>query len=379
MLTVLYDGWPLAYEPNSPGAIHLMTMLADHPASAQAVVALPAASFHPLPEGIISRIAPTPEGESGRLGWEQRTLPRLAVELGASLVHLTCGGPALFSSVTSVISPAAFQARRDAWQLREKRAGVAARLREALAEGGMARSGCLFWPSDLPAPSEAIPIRLLPPAVPLAFREQGYPAEEPATQDELRRLLNATGVELPETYILYHGPGNRATLQRLLDAWSWAAGSIGEYYPLLVAGLDGPAQRELNSLSAEHDMAETVRGLPILPLQALAALYRGCHAVFHPAPISPWGDPLRLALASAKPVVSLESPLTNALVGPAGYLIPAGNADQINRASGAALITVVVEEELAALLSQAARERAAAWSGSGFADGLGEAYQALQK
>jgi len=79
-------------------------------------------------------------------------------------------------------------------------------------------------------------------------------------------------------------------------------------------------------------MAETVRGLPILPLQALAALYRGCHAFFHPAPISPWGDPC----AWRWPVQSRWSAWKSPDQRPgwaAGYLIPAGNADQINRAS----------------------------------------------
>jgi glycosyltransferase involved in cell wall biosynthesis len=165
----------------------------------------------------------------------------------------------------------------------------------------------------------------------------------------------------------------------MLDAWSWAAGSIGEYYPLLVAGLDGPARRELDGLLVKATLPRTVRGLPVLPLHALAALYRGCHVLFHPSRISPWGNPLRMAQACAKPVVCLETPLADALVGPAGYLIPAGDADQIGRAFGAALITVVVEEELAASLSQAARERAAAWSSRGFTHSLGDAYQALRK
>jgi hypothetical protein len=378
MLTVLYDGWPLAYQPNSPGAIHLLTILDNHPPAARAVVALPAASFHPLPEGISSRIVPALDKDAARLVWEQRTLPRLAGELGARLVHLTSGGPALFSSVTSVISPAAFVARHDSRRMAERGAGIAARLREALGQGGMVRVGSLFWPADLPTPTVNVPVQLLPPAVHPGFSEQGAPVDEPEAQEELRRLLDAAGVELPETYILYHGPGSAAELTRLLDAWSWAAGSIGDYYPLLVAGLDDPARRELDSLLAKYSMARTARVLPILPLAALAALYRGCHVLFHPSPIFLWGDPLRMALACGKPVVCLETPLTEALVRQGGYLIGGDAAAQrINRLLGAALITVVVEDDLAMSLSQAARELAAAWSIDRFARSLGDAYQAI--
>jgi glycosyltransferase involved in cell wall biosynthesis len=63
----------------------------------------------------------------------------------------------------------------------------------------------------------------------------------------------------------------------------------------------------------------------------------------------------------------------SALVGPAAYLVKAGDT----RAMGAALITILVEEEVSERLAQAARQRAGAWSLSAFADGLAEAYQEI--
>jgi glycosyltransferase involved in cell wall biosynthesis len=185
-------------------------------------------------------------------------------------------------------------------------------------------------------------------------------------------------LELPETYILYHGPHTSGALRRLLDAWSWAAGSIGEYYPLLLIGLDEAGQRRLFALADELRLSQTIRALPGLPVEAIARLYQGCSALFHPAPVSPWGSAIRAALVCAKPVVALETTLANAVVGPAAYLVQAGEPERAaSRALGAALITVIVEEEVSENLSTAARQRAAAWQSSNFGRDLLAAYQSL--
>ncbi len=41
---------------------------------------------------------------------------------------------------------------------------------------------------------------------------------------------------LPETFILYHGPYDSSTVERLLSAWTWGAGALGELYPLVLLG-----------------------------------------------------------------------------------------------------------------------------------------------
>jgi len=189
---------------------------------------------------------------------------------------------------------------------------------------------------------------------------------------------NPEDLDLPETYLLYHGPGDEIALHLLLDAWSWAAASIGEYYPLVLLGLDNPAQDRLAELLAEYQLTGTARPLPPLSLSALATVYRNCHALFHPAEVSPWGDPARMALACGKPLVGLETERAVTLVGAAGYLVsPNESYPEKCRSLGAALITVVVEDSLADTLSQAARERAAAWKFEMFSNSLREFYRAL--
>lgn len=177
-----------------------------------------------------------------------------------------------------------------------------------------------------------------------------------------------TGQALPETYILYHGPAGARDLELLFSAWSWAAGPIGETYPLVVTGI--PEGRIAGLLDA-YGLGNTVRLLPEIPLGALAALYQGCSLLFHPAQVAAWGDPVRLALACGKAVVALETLRCAALVGPAAFLAP---ADQAGRTLGAALLSVAVEESLSTSLGQAALRRSAGLDGRLFSSGLANVY-----
>jgi hypothetical protein len=368
---ILYDGWPLVHQPNSPAALHLMTLLAAHPVDFPAAVGLPGEPLDRLPEHVEALPGPAPNSGWGRLRWEQRLLPALSARAGAALTHQVGSGPALFGATPSLVSLAGFSGGD--LPAAGRGPGLAGRLREAFSQGGLARAVALLWPDDLAEPATDTRVHRLPPSVhPLFQTHEGAPNPASCVKAELDAL------NLPETYLLHHGPGDEPGLRRLLDAWSWAAGSIGGYYPLLLAGLDRAAQDRFAALLAEYQLTDTARPLPLLSLPALAAVYQGCSALFHPArQISPWGDPARLALACGKPVVALESERAAALMGPAGYLIsPQQPYPAICRALGAALITVVVEESLAEALSQAGRGRAASWRLDSFSYSLRECYAA---
>ena len=180
-------------------------------------------------------------------------------------------------------------------------------------------------------------------------------------------------MDIPETYILFHGPLEEGDVVRLLSAWSWAAGPIGENYPLLVLGATPDSQGQIQSLLDEYNVNESVRLLPPISPVILPNLYQGAAALFHPAPVSAWGGPLRGALAFGKPVVSIEDRMVEAIVGPAAYL--ASRED--GRALGAALISVIVEESVSQVLSQAALQRSAYWRPVDFTRGLAEAYSSM--
>ncbi len=363
MINVLYDGWPLIYRPNSPEALHLLILLQQRHPDVQTILALPGEPPEWLPGGIDQRVIPQNDTPGARLSWEQRLLPRLLRQLKVDLLHLTGAHPSILEPNRTILSPAE-QAAETTSIDREQRTGFKARLRTAASAGGMTRLRAIFWPADLKsqAPSGlSIPVYYLAPEPSIA-----------AETGSFDRLMQHSGFDLPETYILCQAATGAGSLRRLVEAWSWAAGPIGEYYPLLILGLDPGAGKYLHGLLESYRVSNSVRVLPAFSPVLIPALFQGASAVFHPASPAAWGGALRQALRSAKPLVAAESPLADVLVGPAAYLAPAANP----RALGAGLITVIVEEDVAERLSKASRERAASWASADFRADLYAAYQA---
>ena len=350
-ITVLLDAWALAYEPNSPAAIHLQSLLDYWPPGVHAQAALPAQPLENIPNEFESRIVDTPATASGRLSWEQRTLPTLAKKTNAQIIHLTSGTAALFGTSPSLISPAGHLLPAPLAEpgsvLRSEPARyntLAYRLRTALLEGSLGRLHGIIWPADLPNPESGMPVYRLPVSIPKIFWE------------ESSGISDLDDHDIPEDFVLYHGAGEENALRMVVESWGWVNHALGETTRLLAAGLDGAARNHLAELAAENDIAGSVHILPEIPLAKLAETYRRSRALFHPAAISPWGDPLQLALACAKPVVALESSWADARLGPAAYLAPPKG-----RALGAALVTILVEDEIAQALSEEAKKRSAAW------------------
>ena len=373
-LRIVYDGWPLVRRPLSPAALHLQALLAYLPSEVEPVVALPA----PPPawlEDIPTQVQSTPDTDIAQLAWEQRRLPQLARALDASLLHLTTPTAPLFGQPISVISPGGFTGLRREGETpahKEPRP-FSARLRESFGFGGLGRARGIFWPVGLPSPDLSAPIYFLPQVV--------HPSFEPTlgSDGEINdNYFSGTGggwqgPDLPETYVLYHGPTSAFWLERTLQAWSWAASAIGEYHPLLLLGLDDQGRRILAGLEAKFNVSGSVHALPSLSPGDLPTLYRGCSALFHPTPISPWGGPVSAALVCGKPVVAAENALVDALVRQAAYMVPVDDA----LALGAALITVLVEEEVAQKLSLATQYQVAGWNSSAFGQKLLAAYQEI--
>jgi hypothetical protein len=353
---VLLDGWPLINNPDSLAAGHLLTLLTCQPEDVETVLALPGEAPEWL-RGKFTLVArPMQDSLRQRFVWEQRSIPALAKELHADLVHLSGAAPALFTSIPNLLSPVdVIEPVRST--------GFYPRLRLAFSAGGMRCLGGLVWPSDLPAPAGGRPVFLVSPAPPF-----GWFTDDEGEPEDIRRL------DLPETYVLYHGPGRSAELQGLLEAYHWAAGLVGEDYPLLILGLDEAGRQHLSRLLPDYGLLDCVHVLPRVSPYSIPWLYRKCSVLFHPAAIAPWGNPLRNALAFGKPVVAGETALSDALVGPAAYLA----ALEKPRELGAALLTVIVEEELAGQLAAEGALRAASWQIEPFRRGLGDVYRKVR-
>ena len=357
---MLFDGWPLRYAPASPPALHLFEILSALPAGVRPLLALPAAGgdepANPQAAGengapygrlfcpVYRPVADTP---TGQLRWQQRVLPELARRVGAGFIHTTGARPPLFSGAPVIISPAVDLSAAPTAKT------FAGRLADALGRGGLRGSGAMLWPLDLPAPPAAGSLHRLPPYAHSAFHTPQTPLET-----------------LPESYVLAPGALDDRALDLLSAAWSWAQNGLGEDWVLIACDLDDNSLERLRGLCQDAGVGGHIERVSPVTLEERAALFQQAGAVIALGTMLPWADTLLHALAGTRPLVAEESPLTDARAGPAAYLTAPGDA----RALGAALITVIVEEEVGEQLSHAARARAAAWDRDAFSRGLAAAY-----
>jgi hypothetical protein len=346
-LAVLYDGWPLACAPGSPAALHIRELLEALPRDVEPWLALPGeADLDALDvQALVEPVADTP---AGRLLWEQEKLPRLARRSGARLLHTTGLFAPLAGPVPCLVSPAEPLAPRPL------EGGFFSRLRVALNLGAQSNVWGLLWPDDLPAPPGPYPLRRLPPRVHSAFRQTGPPQ-----------------ADLPADFVLCPGPLAADDLALLVEAWGWASAALGADWTLLVGDLPGPAADQLNALSQATGIQGPVEAVDLRAPDRRAAAVRQARALLAVGPPLPWGDPFLQALACARPLAAEETPWGDARAGPAAYLAPRQDA----RGLGAAVLTLLVEEEVSQQISQAAAQRAAGWQSEDFSDRLWEVYR----
>ncbi len=334
---VVYDGWPLAFNPYHPAGLHLLTLLEAPSDGAQRLVLLPEQARLALPAGCEMLVVPTTNNPAGQLAWEQVRLPRQAARHGASELVLTRPTPPLAGRVASVYWPTGEEVDP------ARRQSMAGRLRLALAAGGQTGLGQIIWPADLPLPNTGVKINIRPPRVhPLFF--ETYP-------------LSGENQPLPESFVLYCGPLDAHNLRLMLAGWSWVAPSLGDETQLLLLHLAPARQAEIKGLLAENNLTTSVRGAVPATLSELAGLYRRAAVVVHLGPALPWGDPVAAALAAGQALVAVDEPFTAARCGPAAYLVPPDNP----RTLGAALLTLIVEENANGQLREAARKQAQGW------------------
>ena len=334
---VLFDGWELFHAPLSSPALHLLDLAAHFPADNGPEIAIPGERPDWLPAELQVHAVPTPHSPAGRQKWEQRVLPQLAVERDAAL-HTFTNSAALTASQPVFVSPAPDSS--------PPTGSFRNRLRRAIGRGGMARARIL-WPEDVPAPLEHASPTLLTPAVHPHFTPKNYfrPPEIPGFP------------ALPESFFLLHTRPDPQIVRRTLEAWTWASGPIGDVYPLLFLGLPDNLVQTARRWMRELHLGETVMFYPAPAPTRLPLVYQTASAVFHPAEINPWSSPLRYAIACAKPFVGLETAVSNAIAGPAAYFAPADDPRRL----GAALITVIVRDDIRKQLIDHTRHRAASW------------------
>ncbi len=337
-MRVVYDAWDWVYAPQSATARRLARLLQRLPAGVAPVVALPGEPPWAVPWPTV--VAPTPATAWGRLRWEQVTLPRLARQQGAQVIHAFQGVP-LGGRVPVV--------QDGAWLEKDAPTALAARLRWALAQGGAQRAQALVPFGEPPQPGAFPPPLNAPPKSPK--------------------------LTLPTPCVVAYGPWTDEGFARLLRGWRWVALSLGDEATLCLVGVT-PAQRQALQEALEaspwQERIQVLASLP--PWEAYAPLHQAAALLVMEMPPY-WQETVGAALALGVPIVGEERPELTALLGPAGYLLPPGD----DRALGGALIAVLVEEHLAADLRARSQRRAQDWPPGAFAAALVALYRQARR
>jgi glycosyltransferase involved in cell wall biosynthesis len=127
---------------------------------------------------------------------------------------------------------------------------------------------------------------------------------------------------------------------------------MGDSFSLLIANLTEASTRFAAELADQLGVGESVRTVRLGDDDWPAAL-RGASALLHGGGRRNAGL-LRWALASGLPVAALSTPITEAVLGPAGFLAP----ERDSRGLGAACLTLLVEEAVAGSLRERGLDRA---------------------
>jgi hypothetical protein len=218
------------------------------------------------------------------------------------------------------------------------------RLAQALALGGLRGAVSVLRMQDVPVEDHRLSWIALPPIVPGVF-QAGSPADD-------RRL--AETLDLPEAYVLVAGE-SETRLPFLFAGWTWVEGSMGESFNLLIASAPGSPPGVAIETANRLGGGQAVRTLDV-PDEAWPAVFRGASALLHGGGRRN-AAALRWALASGLPVAAPSTPITDSVLGPAGFLV----ADGDSRSLGAACLTMLVEDEVAGSLRERGLERATAY------------------
>lgn len=231
------------------------------------------------------------------------------------------------------------------------------RIERAVALAGLRGAAAVFHPSDMPSESGGLRWVEAPPIVPAAvFGGASTPTSEP---------------QLPESFVLAIGEPAVA-VPLLLAAWTWVESSLGDSYALVFVAYGEYERARVQQEVDRMGLADTVRVLRLDERDWPHAFHRAA-ALLHAGEAED-AAALRWSLAASLPVAAVSTPVSQSILGPAGYL-----ADPTARALGAACLTLLVEDSLAASLREQSRARAARYAPPAAASAWAEALRQISR
>jgi glycosyltransferase involved in cell wall biosynthesis len=295
----------------------------------------------------------------GKVWFEQRLYPAAAGRLGADIAHVPYWGAPLTSPAPLVVTV------HDVIPLSMPvyRGGIGARLYFSLARATARGAGRVITDSEfsrqeivklIGCPAERVTSILL------AVGPELHPRLGAERDSEIRQKY-----DLPERYALYLGSFEvRKNLRALLAAYTYVGSAVGEEYPLVLAGKapgnwGSPRFPDLRAEIAEKpELAQYIRWIGPVDEADKPGIYRMARVFAFPSRYEGFGlGPLE-AMACGTPVVAADASSVPEVVGESAYLVDPDDS----RAMGAALISVLIQDDLHDSLRNAGLARASNFS-----------------
>jgi len=324
-----------------------------------------------LPPNCILHLESCSPSDWAKLRFEQFTFPRLCRELRADVAHVPYWGSPLSPSVPTLVSildliPLLLPEYRGGPLVRAYTGLVKASAQNAVLVLTISESSRRDIVKHLGIPDSRVRVTYL------AAEPRYTPRRDVVDEAALRQHHP----DLPQEYVLYlSGFDARKNIETLLQVYTWAQDTLGQDYPLVIAG-KLPEQHtdffhDPRVIAKALEVEDVVRCIGPVAEEDKPALYRGASAFLYPTRYEGFGLPAMEALACGVPVVGSNASSVPEIVGAAGMLVDPDDA----RSMAGALIAVVTEYGLHEKLADAAVEQARKFSWEKCAQETLQAYQ----
>ncbi|MBH27622.1 MAG: hypothetical protein CL789_00085 [Chloroflexi bacterium] len=349
MSRVLINGW-FFHKPNT-GSGQYLRLLLKHLSSADTRMEIHVISpvSTEVPDSCTLHVHNTLDRQINKFYFEQVIVPRAAKQVGADVLHIPYWSPPFKSPCPVIITihdiiPIL---------LPEHSRSLIHRVYTAITIAATQGTSHIITDSNTSHDDIVANLNLADTQVHtihLGTDDVYKPQQNPVAVNKVRASYN-----LPDTYILYLGGFQRhKNLRHLLAAWTWAEPVANEDCPLVIAGRlpeqpDGYIYDNLPNIVNELGINDTVRFIGEVKEEEKTTLYQLASCFVFPSSYEGFGLPPLEAMACGVPVVTTSAGALKEVVGDAAYLI----SEPVDaRELGAAIISVIVDENLASDLRQ---------------------------
>ncbi|GAB4408081.1 MAG: glycosyltransferase family 1 protein [Anaerolineae bacterium] len=282
----------------------------------------------------------SPSSNLAKVWFEQITFPRACRKLKVNLAHVPYFGSPLAPPVPTVVTihdviPMVLPEYRGGFLVRLYTSLVAAAAGQAqliLADSEASRQDIL---AKLRLPAERVRTVYLAPA------PHFQPAETWQQLVEIKQKY-----KLPENFVLYLGGYDvRKNVSALLHAYTWVSATLGDQYPLVLAGrlpeTDTAFFPDPRRIARELGLEEAIIAPGWIAEEDKPLLYAAATVFVYPSRYEGFGLPVLEAMACGVPVVTTNAASIPELAGPAAFQLDPSDTKHM----AAPIIRLCTEEE----------------------------------